>query len=256
MKTHTLLLLLLFTVITTQAQTKAFKKGEVLKYRVSYSNFFNAGSATLKVTETKNNGKEAFHIIAKGKTTGVTGWFFDVKDIYQSYFYKETLLPYRFLRKINEGGYKKNKEIRFNQATKKATVKDYKHNTEGKYTTHNNVQDMISTLYYLRSHDISKMKTGDEVTLTMFFDEKNFPFKLKLLGREVITTKFGKVAAVKFRPIVQAGRVFKEKESITVWVSDDKNKIPLRIKASLAVGSLRADLDMYKGLTNSFPIIF
>jgi len=59
-----------------------------------------------------------------------------------------------------------------------------------------------------------------------------------------------------FRPIVQAGRVFKEKESITVWVSDDKNKIPLRIKASLAVGSLRADLDVYKGLANPFPIIF
>lgn len=256
MKKHTLLLLLLLTVTFTFSQTKAFKKGEVLKYRVSYSNFFNAGSATLKVTETKNKGKEAFHIIGKGKTTGVTGWFFNVKDIYQSYFYKESMLPYRFLRKINEGGYKKNKEILFNQATNKATVKDHKHNKQSNHTTHGEVQDMISTLYYLRSKDISKMKTGDIVTLTMFFDEKNYPFKLKLLGREVIKTKFGKVAAVKFRPIVQAGRVFKEKESITVWVSDDKNKIPLRIKASLAVGSLRADLDMYKGLRNSFPIIF
>jgi len=251
-----ILLLLLFSITFTNAQTKAFKKGEVLQYRVSYSNFFNAGSATLKVTETTNNGKEAFHIIGKGKTTGVTGWFFKVKDIYQSYFYKESLLPYRFLRKINEGGHTKNKEVLFNQAAKKARVKDHKHKTEGSYTTHRNVQDMISTLYFLRSHDVSKMKPGDVVKLTMFFDEKNFPFKLKLLGREVITTKFGKVAAVKFRPIVQAGRVFKEKESITVWVSDDKNKIPLRIKASLAVGSLRADLNMYKGLKNSFPIIF
>jgi hypothetical protein len=90
----------------------------------------------------------------------------------------------------------------------------------------------------------------------MFFDENNYDFKLRYLGKEIIKTKFGKVATVKFRPLVQAGRVFKEDESLTVWVSDDQNKIPLRIKASLAVGSLRADLDAYKGLANPFPIIF
>jgi hypothetical protein len=100
------------------------------------------------------------------------------------------------------------------------------------------------------------MKAGDEITLTMFFDQTNYQFKLRLLGREIIRTKFGKVATVKFRPLVQAGRVFKENESLTVWVSDDKNKIPLRIKASLAVGSMRADLNAYKGLANPFPIIF
>ncbi|MCB0475521.1 MAG: DUF3108 domain-containing protein, partial [Flavobacteriaceae bacterium] len=99
-------------------------------------------------------------------------------------------------------------------------------------------------------------KKGDEISLKMFFDEKNYTFKLKFLGRETINTKFGKVATAKFRPYVQSGRVFKEEESLTVWVSDDKNKIPLLIKASLAVGSLRADLDAYKGLANSFPIIF
>ncbi len=250
--------ILLFSSILVQAQhnIKAFKKGELLQYRISYSNFFNAGTATLNVTETANSGKQAFHIIGKGKTTGVTSWFFKVKDIYQSYFYKESLLPYRFVRKINEGGHTKNKEILFDQTAKKATVKDYKHNTEAKYTTHKNVQDMISTLYFLRNQDLSKMNSGDEIALTMFFDEKNYKFKMRFLGREVIKTKFGKVATIKFRPIVQAGRVFKEKESITVWVSDDKNKTPLRIKASLAVGSLRADLDLYKGLANPFPIIF
>jgi hypothetical protein len=57
-----------------------------------------------------------------------------------------------------------------------------------------------------------------------------------------------------FRPLVQAGRVFKEQESLTVWVSDDANKLPLRIKASLAVGSLKADLESFKGLSNPFTI--
>jgi hypothetical protein len=88
----------------------------------------------------------------------------------------------------------------------------------------------------------------------MFFDNETTKFKLKFIGREVITTKFGDVSAMIFRPLVQSGRVFKEQESLTVWVSDDDNKLPLRIKASLAVGSIKADLDAFKGLKSPFKI--
>ena len=253
-----LLILILFTSVISKAQMEpqAYKAGEWLKYRVSYSNFFNAGNATLHLKHTNNNGRDAFHVVGKGKTTGVISWFFKVKDDYQSYFYKDNIKPYRFIRKINEGGYKKDKEILFDQPNKTAIVKDYKHNTEKTFNTESSVQDMVSTLYHLRNKDITNMQVGDEIKLTMFFDEANYGFKLRYLGKEIIRTKFGKVATVKFRPLVQAGRVFKENESLTVWVSDDENKIPLRIKASLAVGSLRADLNAYKGLANPFPIIF
>jgi hypothetical protein len=88
----------------------------------------------------------------------------------------------------------------------------------------------------------------------MFFDEETTKFKLKFIGREDITTKFGTVSAMVFRPLVQSGRVFKEQESLTVWISDDNNKLPLRIKANLAVGSIKADLDAFKGLKNSFKV--
>jgi hypothetical protein len=57
-----------------------------------------------------------------------------------------------------------------------------------------------------------------------------------------------------FRPLVQSGRVFKEEESLTVWISDDNNKLPIRIQASLAVGSIKADLDAYKGIKYPFTI--
>jgi hypothetical protein len=77
---------------------------------------------------------------------------------------------------------------------------------------------------------------------------------LKYIGNEDLDTKFGTIATMIFRPLVQSGRVFKEEESLTVWISDDENKIPLRIKASLAVGSLKADLESYKGLRNPFYI--
>ena len=127
-------------------------------------------------------------------------------------------------------------------------------------TTHDfkmNTQDMVSSFYYLRNKvDATKLKVGEEVNINMFFDKENFGFKLKFLGREVLKTKFGKVPSLKFRPIVQSGRVFEEEESLTVWVSDDKNKVPLRIKADLAVGSLKADLDAYKGLKHPFKMVF
>ena len=96
----------------------------------------------------------------------------------------------------------------------------------------------------------------DEIELKLFFDQEINTFKLQFLGKEIIKTKFGKVKAIALRPLVQAGRVFKEQESVTVWVSDDGNKVPLLIKASLAVGSLRADLDAFKGLVHPFNIIF
>jgi len=89
----------------------------------------------------------------------------------------------------------------------------------------------------------------------MFFDKENHDFKLKFLGKEVLNTKFGKIATLKFRPYVMAGRVFKEQESLTFWISDDKNKIPVKIEADLAVGSLEADLDEFKGLKHQLKVI-
>ena len=115
---------------------------------------------------------------------------------------------------------------------------------------------MVSTFYYLRNKlDVSSLKEGDEIMLDMFFDEENYGFKLKYLGEVKLNGSSCKVAALKFRPYVMAGRVFKEEESLTLWVSNDKNKVPLRIKADLAVGSLRADLEAFKGLKHSFKTV-
>ncbi|MBL4724412.1 MAG: DUF3108 domain-containing protein [Lutibacter sp.] len=234
----------------------AFKSGEWLKFRMSYSNFLNAGYSTIAVKDTSNNNKEAFHITGKGKSTGFISLFFKVKDNYQTFMYKDNLKPYRFIRKINEGGYTKDKEILFDHHKKQATVKNYKRKTVKRYPISSNIQDMLSSLYFLRNQDLSNLSKGQEIELNMFFDQEINNFKLRFLGKEVVKTKFGKINALKFRPIVQSGRVFKEEESVTVWISDDKNKIPLKIKASLAVGSLRADLHAFKGLAHPFNIIF
>ena len=258
MKKYLLILLTIFTVNLGLASEPepAFKGGEWFKFKMSYSGWMKAGNATLQVNETTLNGKPVFHVVGKGWTTGMIKWFFKVQDRYESYFDKETILPYKFIRNIDEGGHKKDIEIDFDQKNKKAFVHNKKHNTKKTLETKPNIQDMVSTFYYLRnSIDTKLLKAGDEIKLDMFFDEENYGFKLKYLGKEVVKTAFGKVEALMFRPYVMAGRVFKEEESLTLWVSNDKNKIPLRIKADLAVGSLRADLEAFKGLKHSFKII-
>ena len=184
------------------------------------------------------------------------GFFFKVDDIYESYIDKTTGNPYQYVRNIDEGGYTKNQQGFFNQSENKILVKDYKHKTEKTLSIAKNAQDILSSFYYLRNYpNIDKIKTGEFVAIDMFFDDETTKFRLKFLGRENIRTKFGVVQTMIFRPLVQSGRVFKEEESLTIWISDDDNKLPVRVKASLAVGSLKADLEAFKGLKYPFKVI-
>ncbi|TYA70164.1 DUF3108 domain-containing protein [Seonamhaeicola marinus] len=256
MKKLLLILLVLSAFKVSFAQESSFGDGEWFKFKMSYSNFLKAGNATLTVKDSKLGDKDVYHVVGKGWTTGMIKWFFKVEDQYESYFDKSTLLPYKFVRNINEGGYTKDLEIEFDQVNNKAHINDKKHNKKYVFDTRPNIQDMVSTFYYLRNNlKTETMQIGDEVRVDMFFDKENYGFKLRYLGEETINTDFGKVESLKFRPYVMAGRVFKEEESLTLWVSKDKNKVPLRIKADLAVGSLRADLDAFKGLKYPFQIV-
>ena len=255
MKKILLLLILISTVSFDSPNEDAYDVGEYFKFRIHYG-IVNAGYATLEVKDATINNKKYFHVEGRGYTTGMSRFFFKVDDLYESYIDKETGNPYQYVRNINEGGYTKNQEGFFNQSTNKVVVKDYKNKTEKTLMIPKNTQDILSAFYYLRNHpNIDKLKIGEAIAIDMFFDDETTKFKLKFVGREDITTKFGKVSSMVFRPLVQSGRVFKEQESLSVWISDDSNRVPLRIKASLAVGSIKADLDAYKGLKSSFKKI-
>ena len=254
MKKIIIVVFVISTLGFSSQKERAFDSGEWFKFRVHYG-LFNAGYATLEVQEATKNNKKVYHAIGKGYTTGMSRFFFKVEDNYESYFDKETGKPYQFVRKIDEGGYKKNQEGFFNQSDNKIFVKDYKNKSENTFLIPENTQDIVSTFYYLRNHPtIDKLKVGESVTVDMFFDNETTKFKLKFIGKKDLETKFGIVPTMIFRPLVQSGRVFKEEESLTVWISDDDNKIPLSIKASLAVGSIKADLDAFKGLKYSFKV--
>ena len=53
----------------------------------------------------------------------------------------------------------------------------------------------------------------------------------------------------------QKGRVFKEEEDMTLWISDDVSKVPIRLKADLLVGAIKMDLVAHKNLSGTLNMI-
>ena len=231
-----------------------FKDGEWLEFRIHYG-FFNASYVTLSLEKEKFNEYDVFHSKGYGKTTGLLRFFFKVEDIYESYFDINKTLPLRFIRKIDEGGYTKNTIIDFDLVNQKAYVNDIKNGEKSNHRIEKNTQDLISTFYYLRNYfSLDEIKINESFRVNIFFDKENYDFNIKFLGIEVLDTKFGQIECLKFIPIVQKGRVFNEEESITLWVSNDLNKVPIRIQADIAVGSIKCDLENFKNLKYPFKI--
>lgn len=257
MKKYFLVILLFgfYFSINSQEVVPAFKDGEWLRYEMSYSGFLTAGKTILEVKEDVLNGKSVLRSSGKGWTTGIIKWFFKVNDKYDSFFDKDSIKPYLFKRDIDENGYKIKRNTRFNYYSQNAEVKDFIKKKDS-IIGFDNVQDVLSAFYYLRSKDLSQLQKNEAVSINVFLDYKIYPFKLRFLGEEILDTKFGKVSSLVFRPVVQSGRVFKAEESVTIWVTNDDNKVPIKMEAELSVGSLRAELEAYKGLANSFKIIF
>lgn len=246
--------LLVTFLATGQDKYSAFQNGEIFKFRIHYG-MFTASYATLEVKEAECNDVPAYHVVGKGKSSGFLSIFFKVDDNYETYISKDEVKPCRFIRKINEGGHIKDIEINFDHDKKEAFVNNKKYETKKTFPIKEGTQDMMSAFYYLRNNvDVQNLQKGQDTSVNMFFDNENYPFKLRFLGREVIRTKQGKISCLIFRPLVQADRVFKEEESLTVWVSDDDNRLPVKIKADILVGSIEADLIEYHGLKH--PVKF
>jgi len=233
---------------------ESFQSGEWIKFRIHYG-IFNACYATINLKDTIVNNKKVFKSKAVGRTTGLARLFFKVDDVYESIFDSKLVKPLISTRNINEGGYTKNIKIKYDYLNNQAIVNDIKHETIQYVKIEENVQDIISTFYFLRNHfDVNKLKIGDFIKITMFFDAENYDFKMKFIGYEDVKTKFGVVNCFKFEPYIQSGRVFSESGDLYLWVSNDKNKVPVKIEADLRVGSIEADIDGFKGLKHPFKI--
>lgn len=228
------------------ARNEAFKEGEILTYRLHYG-IIDAGVAVLEVKPDVMDvaGRKVYHIVGNGYSKGSFDWFFRVRDRYETYLDKDAMLPWMFVRRVNEGGYIINEDYKFNHYTNKVDV-----GLEDKVDVPQGTQDMISAFYAARNLDLSNAKEGDVFTINSIVDKELFPLKIRYVGKEKIDCELGTFNCVKFRPIVQKGRVFKKEEDLNVWITDDKNHVPLRAQAKLMVGSVKLDIVSAKNLAN------
>ncbi len=228
-----------------QIQNTSFAAGESLTFKVFYTVagiYAGAGEATFNSALDNLNGRPVYHIIGDGKTYSFYDNFFKVRDKYETYIDTATLQPLKFVRNVYEGGYKKYENVIFNKATNTAIT------NAGVYKVPACVQDVISSIYYARNIDFSKYKEGDKIPFSLFLDKEIYSMYVRYLGKETIKTKYGKFRAIKFKPLLLKGSIFEGGEKMTVWVSDDANKIPVRIESPISVGSIKVDMMTYRNL--------
>lgn len=237
-----------------EAPNTAFNVGEQATYKIAYSwGLMNigAGEVDFTVKETTLNGQPVYNFHVWGSTYKSYDWFYKVRDRYDSYVDKETLKPIRFVRDTEEGGYVTYNDNHFDFGNNRATC--YRKGNAHKNGKRDTMKisdctfDVLSIVYYLRNLDASQYKKGDFIPVSVFLDEEVYELGVEFLGRETIKTEFGKVRCIKLSPKLVAGNVFSEDAKMNVWVTDDKNKVPVLIESPLVVGSVKAYLKEYTG---------
>jgi hypothetical protein len=236
-----------------QTENRTFQTGEEITYKLYYNlNFIwiPAGEAVFKIADFG----DVYRISAVGRTYSSYEWFFKVRDRYESYINKETLLPNMSVRNVREGGYTLYDKTILDQANKKATVtrgrsKDNIHENK-EIDIDNCMHDILSVIYFARNLDYENMPEGERVPVKIFMDKEEWPITVVYDGKdEAKKVKcLGKFETIKFSPEIAASDLFAKDAQMDIWVTDDKNKLPLLIAAPLAVGSVKAVLKDYKGL--------
>ena len=170
--------------------------------------------------------------------------FFKVVDNFETYIDEEGIFPWLFIRRSNEGGYKISQDITFDQRKCK-TISQKKTITTPKY-----IQDIISSVYYARTCDFTDAKSGDVYPVDFYIDDSVYTSKIVFLGRETITTSLGTFKCLKFKPMVAVDKTFKDPYPMVLWVTDDKNKMPIIAESGIKVGKVKMELVKYAGILN------
>jgi hypothetical protein len=223
----------------------AFKDGEKVTMKVFYSTlgmYIGAGEASFTSTLERFNGKPVYHCVGEGKSYPFFDKFFKVRDRYESYVDTGNLLPYKFVRNVDEGGYKKYNNVTFNQSNNTAV------STNGVFKVTNCIQDVVSAVYYARNIDFSKYKVDDKIPFDMFLDDEIYHLYIRYMGKEKIKTRYGKFNAIKIKPLLVKGTIFEGGEKMNAWFSDDPNHLLLRVESPISVGSIKVDMMSYTNL--------
>jgi hypothetical protein len=242
-------------LVHSAGQVTAYQPGEKVSYIIHYG-VVQGGTASLELKKETLDGKEVWHSVLIGRTTGLADAVFKVLDIYESYMDPETELPLLSVRNISEGRYRRYNEVTFDHKTRKDSA-ILSSDLTGIHITPQGIHDIISCFYWYRNRlfpDIDKIQKGDMLTVTTWFTDELYPIKMRYIGTEEVKTKAGKLRCHKFNPVTETGRLFKTEEDVSFWFSDDKNFLPVKIRFDIFVGSFMVDMVDFEGLVYPLDI--
>jgi hypothetical protein len=235
----------------------AFQPGERITYNVVYNWGFiwiGAGDVVFSVGQSEYKGHPVYAVEAHGTSYKSYDWFFKVRDTFEAYIDKQTLQPLWHRKNTSEGGYDSFEEYTFNYkrneiyAATETSKRSYKTDT---LRSENCTFDVLSMVYYARNFDFSGLSSGDKIPVTVLLDNEIYHLYVRYLGRELLDTKDGsQYRTIKFSVKLVEGTVFKGDEDLSVWVTDDKNHVPILVEAKILVGSVKALLRSTENLRN------
>ncbi|MDR2563790.1 MAG: DUF3108 domain-containing protein [Prevotellaceae bacterium] len=236
----------------TPASDPAFKDDERITYAASYTwgpVFTDVGEVVLTVDTEPGKAR----IKAVARTYKFYDKFFKVRDLYESHFSIPDFHSQYFYRDIFEGDYSIKNTYRFDW---ERNIIEAKIEREKKPVKDMEIEltpctlDVIAYFYYLRSIDFSDAYPNKIYVVSIPLDDEVFNIKCRYLGKETKKIKsFGmRVKCLKFAVEVIAGSVFKGDENITMWVSDDKNHIPLELESPIIVGKVKGRILKFENL--------
>jgi hypothetical protein len=220
-----------------------FESGEELNYTIRYG-FIKGGEASLKVVSTHEDfkGKSSVHFLATGRTSGGLDIFYKVRNQYDSFIDPVTFLPYAYVENIRENSYTRSGTTYFDYIKREAT------NKKGFHPITEYTRDILSSYYFARSMDISGLKMGEKVTFYYFLEDGVYPLDIVYLGKEKVNTSLGHFNCLKYSPSIEPGRIFRKDSKMYLWITDDENRIPIKAKADILVGSIILELKDYKNI--------
>lgn len=233
-----------------------FRQGERIEYKMNYS-IFTVGKAEINVNPVTYmiNDKSCFKIDIYGRTAGAAAIVTTVNDTWGAYLDKNTLLPVKTWRNLEEGRYRRKELVDYHHAEGKVNVHELDYYS-GKLTESNEytfekepfVHDLISGFTWLRSLNYDHLTTSDTIRVYGFLEDKFYKFNIMYMGIEEVKTKLGRIMAHKLVPVMPDNSIFAGENSITAWISADDAKVPIMIEAKMFIGSASCEITGFEGL--------
>ena len=248
-------------VRTTVEEELAFQAGETMDFVLHYKwGSINAdvGTATVRLDSVTFNGEKAFRCSASGKTLRFFDIFFKVREKFDSWFTRDGLKPLKFSRDTYEGGYEARNTYLYRwDAAEPYIAADVYTSSIGQKSLQLPLTpctyDLPALFFFARNMDVDNVEPGKRYPMTFAIDEEVYNVYFILHGRETIKVKdLGTVKTIKFAAKLLEGEVFKGEEDMTIWVTDDENRLPVYFEAPLLVGVAAGRMSGYGGLKHPF----